>query len=394
MYGSFLNSKTQKLLRASATILCMLLFACVAVYINTQIYFFPRVSKFEGDNWYNPYQNTTGKGGIKANFHAHTRAWAGISNGANSYTDFEKEYRKKNYSVCGISNYFEASQSLTSFPIYEHGININKSHLLAIAPRYIQYFDYPLWQSSSHQQELIYKLRSTKALVVLAHPSFGGGRSLSNMQQLVGYHFVEILSYYSNSLTHWDTALCSGRLAWLLANDDCHNLNTQPIGKHYTVVFGTKNNFVNNMRIGQHYAIKLKNINKGNPLYIKQLQIGQNNQLKYDFGSRATAIDIIADGKLLAKLPGKAGTIQIPNHIAYLRLEVHSLNSSLYTNPILRHKGQAPMLAETLIATNDHNGTFYFRLACAVTLLIILRIIALLRGVNIFNKKIPYPTIN
>jgi hypothetical protein len=83
--------------------------------------------------------------------------------------------------------------------VYEHGYNVLKSHCLAISPDHVSFFDFPLMQGASQQQCVIEHLRALHAVVALAHPAFGGGRSAADMKDLVGYHYTEVLSAYANS---------------------------------------------------------------------------------------------------------------------------------------------------------------------------------------------------
>ena len=49
-------------------------------YLNSEIFNFSETSIFKGKEIYNPYENL-GNRKIKANFHAHSKAWGGTTNG-------------------------------------------------------------------------------------------------------------------------------------------------------------------------------------------------------------------------------------------------------------------------------------------------------------------------
>ena len=57
------------------------------------------------------------------------------------------------------------------------------------------------------------------------------------MAKLTGYDLMEVVNTFAHSVSHWDTALTSGRPAFLLASDDTHNvfINTD-IGRNITMI--------------------------------------------------------------------------------------------------------------------------------------------------------------
>jgi hypothetical protein len=362
MVKAILIKISKILVRAIYYLLCVMVATIGIIYLQTEVYDFPKTSKFEGKYWYNPYQNIDNTT-LKANFHAHTKAWAGLSNGHDSPLAFGKDYESKKYDIGGISNYFSTSEATSGLPIYEQGFNFFKRHLLAIGSKQVQCFDYPLWQNSSQMQQIINRRRGPNTLIALAHPSFFGGRSAPDMQQLVGYNFVEILSYYSNSLSHWDQALCQGQLVWLLVNDDSHNLKTQPLGKHYTRIYANNNaELMASLKMGRHYGVKTDNINTESGLEIKNLTIVDNNILHYNFGKNALTISIIADGKLWKKLSGLAGNIKLPDaKTSYIRFEVEGHHATLYTNPIVRQAGTLPILAANKQVSVNIASTIWYK---------------------------------
>jgi hypothetical protein len=63
--------------------LVILLMISLLIYSQYTVYNFPNTAPFSGDKIFNPYQNVSGKT-VKANFHAHSKAWAGLTNGRNS----------------------------------------------------------------------------------------------------------------------------------------------------------------------------------------------------------------------------------------------------------------------------------------------------------------------
>ncbi|MBL4861695.1 MAG: hypothetical protein JKY09_01590, partial [Crocinitomicaceae bacterium] len=197
------------------SLLVLFVFGLSLFYINTTIYNFPDPTPFSGESIFNPYENLPDSS-YRANFHAHSVAWNSVTNGQNSEKDVFEAYTKRGYAIAGISNYHKISvygKSLTDLyvPVYEHGYNVLKSHCLSINGDKVSYFDYPLFQLTSHKQKVIHNIKANGAMVAMAHPKFGGGRTFSDMRYLTGYAFTEVLNHYRVSDEYWDEALSAGR---------------------------------------------------------------------------------------------------------------------------------------------------------------------------------------
>jgi hypothetical protein len=244
------------------SIILVVIFFIGSIYIQTTIYTFPPPTPFSGDSLINPYQNIDNKK-YKCNFHAHSKAWKGITNGHNSSQDLTKAYKDQGYTVAGISNYHCITDSINSnspvyIPVYEHGINIFKSHLLGIEPRKPSFFDFPLWQNTSQKQQIINDIRNNGGLVTIAHPKFMDGHTLEDMAQLTNYQFVEVLNHYRISDEYWDAALTAGRLVYGIGNDDTHDIKNEPTFRMWTEVFAdtpTKDGILDGMVKGKSYAV-------------------------------------------------------------------------------------------------------------------------------------------
>jgi hypothetical protein len=194
-------------------------------YVRSPIYRFPAPTTFSGNHFYNPYAALKGKW-QRANFHAHGRAWRGMTSGEQTNEEVVKQYHALGYDVAGISNYHSISTPEgTSIPIYEHGYNLGKRHQLAIGARRVAWFDFPFLQSAHHQQLVLDLVGKTADLVAIAHPSIRDAYSRGNLAQLAGYQLMEVVSGPFGDYHPWDMALSSGRPVWGLANDDTHDTN-------------------------------------------------------------------------------------------------------------------------------------------------------------------------
>jgi len=96
---------TLKLIALTVLVIC---FVTSLFYVNTTIYNFPEPEKFSGKELYNPYEILPDSS-YRANFHAHSIAWEGVTNGHNTEKDLFDGYSQKGYDIVGISNYHNIS---------------------------------------------------------------------------------------------------------------------------------------------------------------------------------------------------------------------------------------------------------------------------------------------
>lgn len=372
------------------SIILVVTFFTGLIYIQTTIYTFPPPTPFSGDSLVNPYQNIDNKR-YKCNFHAHSIAWKGITNGHNSSQDLTKAYKDQGYTVAGISNYHCITDSINSnspvyIPVYEHGINIFKSHLLGIEPRKPSYFDFPLWQNTSQKQQIINDIRNNGGLVTIAHPKFMDGHTLEDMAQLTNYQFVEVLNHYRISDEYWDAALTAGRLVYGIGNDDTHDINNEPTFRMWTEVFAdnpTKDGILDAMVKGKSYAVHAfegkcdlrldsvkvtgRNIQIFGNGPIKSIEAWYpNRKLKEHFFDKANPGQHQIrherhDSILLPK--GYYTYLQaIPKDMAFVRFVLKSDKCALYLNPIVRSKNGKTSGVERLVPEIDVLKTWFYRL--------------------------------
>ncbi len=314
------------------TVLSALVLFILSFYCQTTLYTFPDTERFAGTAFYNPYQQAA-DATLHANFHAHTSAYGGATNGDNSLEEMKEFYERRGIDVAGISNYFQATPG-EELRVYEHGINLSKTHKLAINPGGELYFDYPVYQNTSQKQDIISRLRGKEAIVVVAHPNMRNGHTMEDMTRLVEYHFTEIRSYYAHAEKYWDAALQSGKLSWLMVNDDSHGIRKQLPGRFYNVVFTpSKDSLLPAMLAGRHYGIAQKAGTTDLNLHYLTLH---NDTLHFDLGRNAFLTRLIADGVATDSLPGGKGHFLFPRGASYVRLVAESPHCHLYTNPVIR----------------------------------------------------------
>ncbi len=348
-------------------IILFVLFVASLFYINTTIYNFPTPEPFSGKTIFNPYQNLPQKV-YRANFHAHSVAWEGVTNGHNTEKDLFDAYTKRGYDIAGISNYHKISSYAKPYtdlyvPVYEHGYNIFKSHCLAINSEKVSYFDYPLFQLKSHKQQIINNIKDNGAYVSMAHPKFAGGRTFEDMRYLVGYDFTEVLNHYRKSEEYWDEALSAGRLTWIMGNDDTHDIIKEATFRIWNMIYSSvrhPDSIMKSMQIGKNYAISTN-----------ETQICDNYLKSCNLDGSNICLELTnpADSILFIGQKGIVKHRAFNTHLAeykfqpedtYIRIVAYNKNSQLYLNPILRIKENVPL--NTLVKAHKNSFlTWFFR---------------------------------
>ncbi len=219
----------KKFFKYFAYFLFFLLLIELALYTWAPVYDFPEPKPFSGTLFFNPYQGMDSTQWRKANFHFHTKAWGGLTSGRhNTYEAFYQTYKALGYDAPQISNYQSIDRNFqdSSFyiPGYEHGFGFRKKHQLLIGARKVLWLDYSLYQTRSHKQHIINRLRLDNEIVAIAHPDWESGYSADDMGRLTNYDLVEALNANWRSVPLWDAALSAGRPVFLLADDDAHDI--------------------------------------------------------------------------------------------------------------------------------------------------------------------------
>ncbi|MFN4122130.1 MAG: hypothetical protein ACK4GL_02360, partial [Flavobacteriales bacterium] len=283
----------------------------------------------------------------------------------------------------GISNYHKISRYAEDktdlyVPMYEHGYNVLKSHYLSINPDKVSYFDFPLFQSSSHQQKIINQLKANNAIVAMAHPKFGGGRSMKNMRDLVGYHFTEVLNHYRTSAEFYDEALSAGRLTWVMSNDDTHDLEREPTFKRWNIIFADTaivDSILHQYTLGRNYAVLSED--ESFDKYFQSCESIGAQQFKVHFSAPFDTILTIGEGGVIKDFVTQSDSVMInfqPND-SYLRVVAKDSNMQIYLNPLVRFDGVNIPLNANLHAETDWVLTWLFRICVFVVVLLLILLI-------------------
>lgn len=218
-------------------ILLFLLLPLLLQQVLTPVYRFEERRPFHGAHWYNPFTGDT-LYWSRANFHIHSRTWAGLTNGHQLPSEIRRVYDSLGYAWIAISDYQRVNPE-SPVPVYEHGWSVGKVHQLCFGAEEVRWWDYPLFQSLSAKQHTLRILRPTTPFLVIAHPRFHPYHTYTGeeLAQLGGYDAIEVLNRYGDSIAEWDSALSSGHFTPIIGSDNAHDVyNPHQVMSRWTEV--------------------------------------------------------------------------------------------------------------------------------------------------------------
>ncbi|WP_373515782.1 hypothetical protein [Persicitalea sp.] len=375
----------------------------ILALIVSQYFFCPRFhfeeqSPFEGPILYNPYKDLNPSPWVKCNFHAHARAWNGVTSGKGNAADIHRAYRSLNYGVHCVSNYHEIdstdSDEKAFIAAYEHGYNPSKTHQLVLGSRRVLWLDYLLPQTVHNKQYVLSRLRTPGSITVLNHPEIRRGYTGEDLDRLMAYDCMEVLNPAATSTREWDAALSAGKKVFIIGNDDIHNvMEPTQLGKNCTFVNVSHtegSQVLEALRVGRSYGVV---IGDGQPVdsipALESLSVqGQTVTVKMD--QEAELIEVTGQhGKRLA-------LHQHTNYIAfelrksdhYARTTVRYNNgTTLYLNPVFFIPSEGYVEG---VFYEDWQGTILYRaLGTLICCLWILLLLQLLTGYRLRLPPLP-----
>ncbi len=303
---------------------------------------FPTPTPFSGPDLENPYASAAGHW-WKANFHAHSEAWDGITNGHQPPAEVLAAYRKLGYDVTGLSNYQRIDggslRDPDFIPIYEHGYNIRKVHELVIGAKRVTWLDFPLDQTLSDKQYMLDRLDAAGGIVAIAHPWLRNGYTSNDLRYLTGYTLMEVIRRGHVGADRWDAALSAGHLSWIIGDDDEHNLDRPgDIGVSWTMVQAPSKrraDILAALRAGHTYAVAGKHGH--NDILLRSVTLhGDTLTVRTDpgallfrfIGQGGTVLHMVADSMQASYVFQPADT--------YVRTEIVTPHTRMLLNPVLR----------------------------------------------------------
>jgi hypothetical protein len=324
--------------------------AVLGPYVLSSFYQFDAATPFSGAHWFNPYEGVDANNGTwrQANFHAHSVAWGGVTDGRSKPAALLARYRAMGYGIAALSNYHAphtvAADDSTAVSAYEHGWNVFKTHQLVIGARRVVWLDFPLGGWVHQKQQLLSTLKESGAVVALAHPALRGGHTAADMRVLADYDVIEVLNHFVTSDSLWDVALTAGRLSWILAGDDSHDAEgTGETGVAWTMLLTNSTHAESTytaLRTGRSYGVR--GYGGRADLSLDRVTMRGDTLEVSHRGARA-AVRVIGDGGRVIDRVMSAGTVhvRIPQWAHYARVVIESDGSALWLNPVVRWDGRA-----------------------------------------------------
>jgi hypothetical protein len=313
-------------------------------------YHFPSAQPFRGDQLFNPYAQGAERVACwwKVNLHAHSRAWAGLTNGRSTAQETVSRYRAMGYDVASVSNYNEiATTRASELAVYEQGYNLIKSHLLVVGAHHVDWWDYPIFQGVNEKQDRIDRLRGDGALVVVAHPELRLGFSTYDLERLTGYDAIEVASHFGNGERFWDAGLSAGRLSAALGGDDSHNSSDPRQTGHVWTMISAPSvapaDIIAAIRAGGTYVV-VSSIGQGRAdVALQRVETrGDTIEVSID-GEPATIRFIGQNGRALMVARNTRGARYVlPRDEPYARAVVETPRARLILNPVVRTPGGRP----------------------------------------------------
>lgn len=369
-------------------LLSFIFIQCIRQYFFCPQYVFQVSPPFHGDTWYNPYDSISEQNWIKCNFHAHTNAWYGWTNGKGNSVDMHQAYSRYGYDVHAISEYekinLDTTHNPTLVPAYEHGYNLLKTHQLVIHAQHVTWLDYLLPQTLSNKQRILDLLSATPdAAVIINHPGMKNGYRPEEIKVLTNYHGIEVLNPAITSDDIWDTALSSGHAVFVTGNDDIHNVfDDDLIGKSCTWLNVKSKNIdeiVHALKSGRGYAMKMyKPVDESVPDKVERLKhlpllrsltIHQDT-LIVQWNVVAAKMNFIGQAGLIkdSVIQDSIGRYLLKPGDHYIRTHVlFQDNTEAYLNPVYRYDDH-PLPVNTPSRINQTKSGIYVSLGILIIL--------------------------
>jgi hypothetical protein len=368
-------------------------------YISAPVYRFSEPAPFSGQHFVNPYKDMNPDHWRKYNFQVQSKAWWGITDGRlNSNVLIDSMYSLLDYDYVATSDYQKINRHRENealfIPTYEHGYSIRKTHQVCIGAEKVLWRDYIYIQTLSHKQHILDLLRPDNRIVALAHPLLLDGYLPEDLRYLSGYDLIEVLNNMRISTAHWDTALSNGHPAFILANDDAHDVsNSNEVGRRFTMI-----NAANTER-----ELILSSLEKGNAYGFDFFRVDDepwpdkivrsrsiphltsatldSNRFTVSFSKPFSKLSFIGQhGRVLAMANDyHTASYSIAPTDTYVRTEVMFYDSSaIYLNPVTR--SQDGETASGRLAEIDQRATLLFRAAIAgIGFLLIITVLFFIR---------------
>jgi hypothetical protein len=364
------------LLKIALKILLILLICLISVslipYLITPVYDYPDRVPFNGNKLYNPYEKVTGGKWLKANFHAHSFAWGGFTNGReNTSAEMKERYRSLGYDIISISDYMKINTFMNSekyfVPVYEHGFGFTKNHQLVIGAESVNWTDYPYFQNIDQKQKTLKEIKNNDNIIVLNHPHLRNAYCSEDLRKLTGFDCIEVANQnFGTSDDLWDDALSSGNAVFCVADDDSHHSsNYSDMGRCFTLVFAdsaaSSSNILQAIKKGRTIAIDLNTNNIQSFEILKERSDNLPALVDFQSSDSSFALKLSKNVNKIfftgqngivkdSAINTSSASYKFLSNDTYIRTTIISQDGSkLYLNPVIRYSGaQLPVYSASI----------------------------------------------
>lgn len=333
---------------------------CFLFDIYVPVYNPPKQQKFTGNSYYNPYEKYDNATYYRASFHTYAM------DNLETYIDLEYGYAYSSIST-KYKKLFPPVKLHTKSPkIAQPDFLVFNKPIRYSASKYA----FPhliIFTNYSSIQFMINSLIINKGDYLSALISPVANIDIKYMSKLTNYNLIEILYGNENSINHWDTALSSGRPAFLLASDKIDDdSDFSHFAKNITMLPVSPNTdniseIYQALKAGSVYAYNLSDNITSLPLqdkldtlntlpYPTSLQI-HNNELTVKFNKHVDKIVFSADfGKIVKEVENVSQAVyNITDNESYIRVTAYFDNgSAMYFNPVMKSENSMqPKMPET-----------------------------------------------
>ena len=378
-------------------ILVLIIITLILQYVVNPKYDFPEPRAFHGDYIYNPYKGIDSSKWEKGNFHVHTRAYYGVTNGkVNSNKYLDSIYRYFGYGIIGISDYQKInryeSPNKWFVPEYEHGYTYYKTHQLVLNASKVSWLDYFFYQTLNNKQFIINRFKKDPDIVLtIPHPFLRQAYTFEEFRRLSNYNCLEICNNERVATVFYDVILSAGRPVFLMADDDAHDLTKIKDGIHCFNLINTdliKDSILKAIKTGRLIGVNLNispiktNEEKKAALMnlpgILSISLVKDS-ISIKFTNVVKSIKFIGqDGVEMKKITNSSeGSYLFRKEDTYIRTEIECNDGTIYyLNPFFRYDGK--QLTDNYPAYNFIK-TWTWRL---VTIIVLLSMIFIIRKIR------------
>ncbi len=320
------------------------------IFWPIRCYHYEAPRPFSGKGWYNPFEQES-LTWSRANFHIHSRTWDGLTSGKNTPPIIDSAYRSLGFAYYGISDYQRVNPA-SPIPLYEHGWGLRKFHQLVFAPKTIFWWDFPWPFTRDIYQSVLSHLYETAPLITIAHPFFNPYHTCPGdvLRHLGGYHAIEVLNRYGDSITEWDSTLSAGHYATLLANDNVHDVhNPHQITTRWTEILLPPQASIDQLlqTLLQGKTVGYKNIHAvpitgGDYPIFQQIRVVRDSLL-VAVSEKVDSIRVIGQGGQVRAVATDTDRLSYPieEEDTYLRVEFYTPRVVAYSSALCR--GEEPI---------------------------------------------------